>query len=486
MSDKKNKYSKISEWIEDHYSKLFDIMCNLSIEKSVDTNKIYSEITFLMPDKSLMSIIEQMYSEDFEKTINLIISLVVPIYIGTIDDFVKASKNKTLGNKHKYLFPPIKDFNGKEVVFDNGMIITQASHKFKANKLAIWKISGTFPPNDTDDSVKETFTINIKRNDSSSKRSIRDEHDDSRKIFAINIEKKADVIGTQAYLYAVVMLINAISKKKNVLNNIFPIIDIDPIITFYLLIEPYKTSDFLVSSSIFTPKLLNNITNYTGTVRNKEYLNILNSEQLNDSNIYSKTPELVEVINYIREYLLESTDIDIDKQVIKLYNTLEKNNEIVYLDKYIDNIYPSDLFEHLKINTNKKLWQDQFRFFVSEFIRNVLLKQQTYMSLGRYIMDNFSGNYTDELLLFSSNKCVYDKSYTKMTKYFINSPNFLYMSVNESNLPLVKSPLNTPGYDRIERSLNIHNKSSKMSKSFHSKIKKIVDDNELESDSASD
>lgn len=477
-SDRKKvqKYCRIFNWIKDTDEELAEVMVNLCVDRIADTSKRYPAVTFLMPKGKLRTqIIDLAYSTEPEKAVDMIISLVIPYGFHSIESFNSAQAGH-IGNKLRYVFPKIDKPNDKTVNFDNKLVIRQAQPKLVPrdnSKIYVYDIETGEPPNNYNKMVaKQEYNApeppkNIKGGactedpmDLLSKK--------PRALFAQAVEQIArdeiqKIHTKNPYLPVVVLLLQHILQAQycDLFVRIRPILDLDPIITFYLLVEPYKlVGEYIISDDIFNARVFDKILKARALYNDPaaEYRKILNRPVESDANIFSHTKDIIELINSVRFKLLNEEEArKLPEEVLAVYNGLIEKNEIksvVSDHPTITNILPDSLLIHYQNNYNKRLWQDEYRFIIGECIRS--MKTEINIEARTVIFDNLCNtlketlrgdDYSDELCImnysdYALSACVRDR--IRMMQYFINSPDFLFIGCRLELICVQSSPIEHP------------------------------------------
>jgi hypothetical protein len=526
-SDKKRvqKYCRIYNWIEDNDEEFADVMNQLCLDRVADTNKKHPSITFLMPKGKLRNkIVDLAYSDNPEEAANMIISLVLPHGYSSVEDFEHASTNKKVGNKLRYLFPEIKSSGKNSVNFGDKLEISLAK-KFAPrdrSRIYIWQIDSGEPPNGYNkyvekqeyvlpDFSKRTFTKKSTTggDDDGMSETIMNADNDrrSRFEFARKIEEvvaaqmnKKSMDPLEMYRPFVTQLLDIIFQyHKNTSIKIRPLLDIDPVITFYLLVEPYKTTgDYIVCSDVFNSTLFNrvlgNVLGSTGIDPNsyvKKYKSILDDYNFesNTATVFTKPDKIIDLTNFIKNKLLAENDsTSLPAEIIKIYNILEERNEIVIdTEQPMSNIFPKLLHDHYRVNHNKKLWQDEYRFIIHKCLKNIrsefdLHRIPVYKDMLNMISKDLRGNnYSSELCIMNNynkssslNTCVKDNF--KMTQLFVSCASFLYIGIPTKLASRVNSPIEGTNrlMDEVDKLANVR---PSVTPKLSSKIKNHMIDN---------
>lgn len=484
-SDKRKvqKYCRIFNWIQDYDEELADVMVNLCVDRIADVSKRTPSVTFLMPKGKLRSeIIDLAYSNTPEKAVDMIISLVLPYGFSTVESFNSAQPTQ-IGNKLRYIFPKIVNPNSKNVNFGDKLVIKSSINKLVPRdnfKIYVWDIESGQPPNNLNKYVaKQEYIIpdgsRQVKGGSCKLDPISQLNARPRAIFAQTIEQlvreEIQKIHTKnPYLSVVVLLLQKLMNQNNyqVFLKIRPILDIDPIITFYLLLEPYKlVGEYMVSDDIYNQRFFDTILKNKNVFIDptEEFRKIMNTPIDENYATFKDTKSVIEAVNGIRIKFLNDTEARLlPDEILKVYNHLEEKNEIKSVsneNKAIGNIFPETLVAHYQNNHNKRLWQDEYRFIIGECLRTMKTEPDAdarlvvFNNLCNTLKINLRGDdYSNELCLMNYSDyplttCVRDR--VRMMQYFVNSPDFLYIGCNLELICSVSSPSDTQfGTNRLK------------------------------------
>lgn len=530
---KVQKYCRIFNWIQDYDEEFAEVLTNLCVERVIDTSKKHPSITFLMPKGKLRTeIIDLAYSEKPEKAVDMIISCVLPYGFPTIESFNNAQPNQ-IGNKLRYLFPKITNPNNKTVNFGDKLVIKTSHPRLIPRdnaKIYVWDIESGQPPNNFNKFVdKQEYVIpegsrQVRGGQDCKVDPITQLNSKPRAIFAQTVEQLVrdeiqKIHSKNPYLSIVVLLLQRLIERTNfqIFLKVRPILDIDPIITFYILVEPYKlVGEYLVSDDIFNQRLFDNILKVRNAFENPadEYRKILNRPIEENYASFNNTKAVIESVNNLRNKLLNDTEARLlPEEILRIYNHLEEKNEIKGSGSEsvnIGNIFPESLVAHYQNNHNKRLWQDEYRFIIGECLRT--MKTEPDSEARAVVFNNLCNtlklqlrgdNYSDELCIMNNSDypltaCVRDR--VRMMQYFVNSPDFLFIGCNMELICGVTSPTDTRyGTNRLrlaEKSLNntpvdifslenvISNMSTEARESIMEKLKKIKEEKKTPNDKA--
>lgn len=239
------------------------------------------------------------------------------------------------------------------------------------------------------------------------------------------------------YLITVASLLNYLRIKKNdVYNYVLPVLDYDPIISFYILVEPYKTvgKPFISDEDLFEHG------GYWAQVQlckspKDEYLSHFENKFSVSGGFFSEQPRVLAAIQDVRSNIFE----------IKSYSTLVSRVRTAYTSfsagtvKGVDNVFPSQSIREKDVD--RKLWQDEFRFNIGAAIKCLVHRGKfdigEYEMLIQRIQCGWKGNdYKSDLVVVCE-----DTKYKIITQAelgllvgFICSTDFLYIPVSSKNI----------------------------------------------------
>jgi hypothetical protein len=466
MTGKKTvKYCRIFKWIEDRDAELSEAIRDLCMEGALAPNRSINGITFLMPSVASpirKDIVTKAYTKDADEAVRLIESLIIPDIFTSVNDFVNAKR--PIGNKLGVKFTLDKS-SKNEVHFKEFKIrLTEPNfsmntlHK-KENIIAVWDLIDGSPPvtGDSYNAPKPVRPKQVEGGDPACETEIDRLASSYRAKFAESIELKfLDKIRTfntrinNPYLAIVLKLLKYLSTEHvEEYIKIKPILDIDPIITFYILFEPYKTNgDYLISGDILSENVLKKVLTIGDFIdAAADYKAYINQQiQMDEVQIFSNPVSIINNVQVIRGRLLnEVAPRDLKAKIIEIYNTFETNNRI----NGITPILPKSLHMHYAANHNKRLWQDEYRFIVGECIRSmnaepdVSTKINIFNNVCNTLKLQIPGNnYSKELTVMNEKEyeltvCLKDK--IRIMQYFINSTDFLFCSSSVENFSAMES-----------------------------------------------
>jgi hypothetical protein len=459
MADKKRimeKYCRIYLWIEGKDPELAEAIKDLCMEGSLTPHKNMDGITFLMPSKDNLirkEIVAKAYTADASKAVDLIKSLILMNKYTSKHDF---ESDRNIGNKlfAKLIVKKDESTDDKIVLYDSSKpdktVVIKKEPKFipldDKKNIAVWNIVSGNPPTQKSGEKEHTYLFDPKKtggdNDKNKKPSkvvdsaIAKLIHSPRAYIASKVEeeycKKLRSYTTHLnnpYLRVLITIIKYLHDNyPDEYIKIKCLLDIDPIISFYIILEPYKTDgDYLISNDIINDyslgKLLSNesstvngqISNFSLQLllKNKSYKNavvdykyylsqVIDSE---DFKLFSLHDSIIDNIQKIRQHVLDPHQkFNMKKEVFDVYESLEVTNKV----NDITPIYPKKLYNHFVSNRFKKLWQDEFRYLIGGLIKimneayDIDQKESHFNEICNHCMVLQPGNdYRNELVIMN-------------------------------------------------------------------------------------
>ena len=471
------KHCKIINWLKIVDNEFAEHLGNLCMVDILSVNPKYtSSITFLMPNKKLL---EKIYESDVEKASQIISSCVIPFGVATSQAFENFSKADNLGNKAYYHFPEILESDKTSITFKNGLKISSdpkssdnsnitkygfIGREKKEKKIGIsyvWYIVKGEPPHaDNSKDAKSGYKLpqgnRVKKGGEETTFSKREAL--TSKLYDIfrAALNNTSVGYSDIFTRACIVIFNNLLKDtcQATFVKVRPIIDINPIVTYFLIVEPYKQHNYLLQDdqlfrNLDNEAFLQQIQTMSETDVMEKYLDIINKDLRcvdNESAIYNQTNKIVSNVIKIRDELLNQ-NFQISS-ILSYYNSLETTNILGYSGTTIAKIFPDALFVHYsdKVNKNKKLWQDEVRFVIHGFLSSMRLSYgveriATFNKLMFTMQKEMPGNnYTDELCILNVDKSTTfngliacQRTKLQVMQHFVNSSCFLFIGCN---LPL--------------------------------------------------
>ena len=436
------KFCRIFQWVENKDREFAEAIKDLCMEGALTPFGKSTGVTFLFPDKKFRKeIIDKAYSDDADDAIKLINTLIIPDNLKQSSEF----KNRPVGGRHGVLYKVVSTDNGR-VTFEGGATIVAAKDfntLAKRDSIAVWLLeSGRLPL------TGESYTPPMRNfklgggDDQPQKPKY--SFSNARMNLAINTEAEYYVCMARdgctthnPYLSKMVSLLNFLKvKQPDVLNSLLPFLDYEPVVTFYLLIEPFKTSisDFLIPEDIlFGDFSWNNTSSYSDAVN--EYKSFFETAPDSNSVMSTDRQSVVAQVDLVRQTLMVPGELrSLPQKVKNNYNILVTQNSISGKSP----ILPADTLS--KLTSDKKLWQDEFRFTIHEALQTLRSEPFSASSFNGLIEDihtSWPGNdYVKEIYLSNTSditKNVNSKMELVLLQRFVNSTDFLYVPSNNMN-----------------------------------------------------
>lgn len=443
-TDKKMvKYCNIMTFLDDHDSDLGSAINKLCLTRSLQPRQ--SGITFLYPaEKSYhKDILEKAYSESPEHAVEMIKSLIIPVALLTAQDFKKNSIGSLNGVGYT-----VKSAGSDGVVLEgsNGDVTLKLNSSFKyLNKksagddsIAVWDVvSGRLPL--TGAEYKRASTKKTGKGDkvyeggaiSASQRAI----------LAAKVENKFRMCCIRQgdktydpYLAKTVGLLDYLNKNhKDLLTKLIPIVDYSPIVTFYLLVEPYKLKPpYLIPDEVLFGEHGWNCVVPFGDL-SLLWQTILNGFfGAGTAKVFSDRASVAQQIDLARQSLIDDQKgIGTVSNVIGKYSSFMSSNSISGLSP----ILPDGTTALL--SASKKLWQDEFRYILYSSFQAVKTgmrgdKEGAFDKVLEFVQIYCPGNdYDKERRITNPNSFNVPSPngiYNELM-CFINSTDFMYLSL---------------------------------------------------------
>jgi hypothetical protein len=445
-----SKHCRIFQWVEAKDADLADAIRALCLEGTLSPSGRSPGVTFLYPkDKAYRDeIIDKAYSDEADEAAKLIESLIIPDALLQGADFQRRPVGSRLGVKYD-----VESADRGKVKLASGVELVPADdfHPLarREGDLAVWIISkGRLPL--SGESYRAPAPERRAKNGGA--RHGGDASLNNRQLLAANTEGEFDRCMKQdkcrthnPYLAKVVSLLNFLKAKAgDVLLKVMPVLDYDPVVSFYLLLEPYKTrGDYLIPDSIlFGDGAWNGADAYGNAV--EEYKAVFRSmpgqEAMSATDSQSGQP----VVPYVfRDRASVAAQIDVVRQqfgdlnprqgpqvVQDVYAILAFQNTIQGMGPVLPDSTKAALAG------SKKLWQDELRFTVHEALqtmRQMPYSTDVFASIVRDLREAWPGNsYSDEIRLSNLADLktnVGPRPELLLLTKFVNSTDFLYMPV---------------------------------------------------------
>jgi len=451
--------------------------------------------TFLYPEDPAYKkeIIELAYSKSVEDGVQaekMIKALILPDVFASASDF----KDKTVGSRlgialvvkdatSKGKVEAVTFDNGAEIVLDRGFVSTKPN-------LFVWRVKkGRIPMEGPE--YKPPF---VKKRGKITGGSDRPMYSGIRRSLATHAEdqfiahiRANNEMGNGEFVIKIVSFLNflkvqAATNKQaaDLLSDIIVLMDYNPIVSFYLIFEPYKTNT--TDGAYFVPDEIlaawNGITLCSQPV--KEYENfmargcITRPSSLSEGADQTSIRSQIDTIRHSIDSSQSNSKLGLPNKVIEAYKSVMANNSISGLD----NVFSASLLA--RIGASKKLWMDEFRYLIHAYAATVLFKQ--YQSATERAAD--AQNMLDLIRTYPGNRYASESKMTNVDainidvaptstfyelKTFILSTDFLYVSPTPD---FVGEPMGKP-YDPTSHELCNMNYSKRRALMYYADIDTI-------------
>lgn len=460
MASKKKsltQFCRIFFWIEQKDPDFAEAIDHLCLQGALSPGR-NPGVTFLYPkDKGYREeIINMTYTDSAEDAMKMVESMIIPLPLKDSTAFKSQDIGSRLGVKLH-----VESATASEVKLKGGVTLKKAAgfKPLRRENLAVWEItSGRMPLEG------EPFQLPRSKPKRGKKSVVGGANGLVMQPGGVLSDRAQMADDTEAtynkcmlrnrcrthnpYLARVVSLLNFLSTKhSDILLAVLPVLDLDPAVSFYLLLEPYKTGgDYLIPDAVlFGPDGWGGAEVYQNAVTEyKEYFASM-AKQTQPSAQDPSTGDIV-VPWVFRDSQAVAAQADIvrqqiagdpsavsklrtPKQVRDVYGLLATGNQIAGLAP----ILPDSTNRALQ--GSKKLWQDELRFILHNALEQ-LHEEPTYevtqfAEVVRMLRFDRPGNdYGREsslssLELLRANVAPNHEFYLLVK--FINSTDFLYM-----------------------------------------------------------
>jgi hypothetical protein len=424
-------FCRIFQWIEIQDSAFADAIRDLCLERSLSPSGHSAGVTFLYPsDKAYRKeIIDKTYSKDADEADKMVRSLIIPDALTTAQSFNRGA-GSLLGVKYA-----VESAEGSKVKLADGVELAPADdfkpRTFREGTLAVWVITKGRLPLTGEPYKAPTAPRRAPRTGGSAQAG-----GAWRRQLAAAVE--SDYVRCQLadrcrshdpFLAKVVSLLNFLrAKYPEVCAAVFPVIDYDPVVSFYLLLEPYKTSgEYLIADDVlYGPAGWNAIEVYSNAVAEFTALFAMKVEGA------AERAAVASQVDRVRADLLRNLQgswRQLPQAVLNAYSELVSNNSIAGMGA----ILPEATRQLLA--SGKKLWQDEFRHILHAALQGVhqaaVFTPDIFNSIVALVRTNWPGNnYASETIMTNLANLRTDVSprfeITALAK-FVNSTDFLYL-----------------------------------------------------------
>lgn len=447
------KYCQIFQFIEELDAEFAGAIKNLCMIAALSPGPGSAGVTFLYPkdDEFRAEIVAKTYSKDADEAVKMVDALIVPDFLGTAEDWTR----KPVGSAGHVLYK-VKSASAKSVVLEGekGDVKLEPNHDFKVltkreGRISVWNIVSGRPPTTGEGYKRPHRAREKKMGGSPSKTVMGGAGPHWRARCAMNVQeryieemRKDRATTCDPYLKKMVGLLQYLQREHPAtFAAIQPLLDWSPVVSFYILLEPYKSKgDFMIPDGVLTgPTGWNGADGFGNLVT--EYKTAINSIENKEGPYVSRdVRSIVSQTDKLRVQILGShaelaNKKRTPKQLVDVYSALISANKIGGLSPILPDatlrLLPGD----------KKLWQDELRFVLYnalQQVRDYFDEHDLRAVLRNMCIDRPGDNYTKESCLASAQeKFETDVSPNEAFAFvvkFINSTNFLYVPVPETKV----------------------------------------------------
>jgi hypothetical protein len=459
---KLQKYCRIFQWVEEKDANFARAIRDLCMEGALSGGR--HGVTFLFPAEPVREqIIKLAYSKDPEQAVQILEAHIVPGSVRTPDEF-----RKDIGTMRGVRLE-VETAKASTVTLKGGATLKIASdfQPLRRDNISVWVVeSGAVPLEGPEFVVPNRGRGRGKSGEPGAEAPrVRGGAGkeltmlSSRATLAVEVEAafdqcmRTDRCRTQdPYLSHTVSLLNFLQgSHPELLVTVLPIIDRDPAVSFYLLVEPYKETpaDFLIPDNVlFGASGWNAAKIYEGAVSEFEGFFELLGRQTAPSAQDPVTaepvvPYIFRDVEYVRS-AIDSVRLNIigedggrankvktPRQVREAYEVLISQNTIASICP----VLPNDTIRALP--GTKKLWQDELRFILHAGLKEIrewpVYEKDKFAGLIRLLRFHWRGDhYSKESALSNFKELennVDPRAEFDLLVKFISSSDFLYVPV---------------------------------------------------------
>jgi len=350
------QYPNLIKYFETRHTRLYEVIEALGLYGLLVPRK-NGGITFLIPGGDYMDkIYEAAYSETPDEAISMIKSLIIVDFLSTPEEWDKKRSDipNLLGQRLEVL-----EINKDMIRLKghSGNVVLQQDTVFKPiasrNNMAVWVIkSGKVSLNGPKATLK---FVKAKKNKEESNDNPSNVPEDRRIELVEKLENKFDRGNPDAFLEFMVTLMRVVKDEDSKLyDKIRPMLDVSPIVSFYLLVEPLKPEN---GASYIIPSFILNKCRHKLPNLSRQWKSHFESLKNED-----------DIEQTVQDMVLEFQD-KVGKEKLKiarsLYVDFDQGNGIAaYL--------PNDTKEFYQLHPGLKRWQDGARHLIRRAFRQDL------------------------------------------------------------------------------------------------------------------
>lgn len=342
------KFCRIYVYIEQREPGFAELIRSMCLEGMLSPGRRNVGITFLFPDAALIKKIEdKAYSGDEEEAVRLIQTLIIPDVFQTSAEFGKRPSGSRFGVKFD-----VEKAEGDKVVF-KGFEIKKVKDfaGLRNENLAVWDLVKGLPPMTGAAYIPPEREMNKTRGGADEVPRLPSTK--PLRLLAAEAAEEAYKANLDDSVYlkkAVSLMIYLREYEPLVIDTLVPVLDYDPMATFYILFEPRRLVGHLVSDGIMNEwggiDLFHNAA--------AEYCEILSSvaNPIDPADFYKAvTNARLEVVQNGGNKRRANLSTDVRKD----YKNLVENRSI----QGLSNVVPENT---ARVVRERKLWQDELRF----------------------------------------------------------------------------------------------------------------------------
>lgn len=421
MSSKKKptgtRYCRIFQWIEEQDPEFAAAITRLCLEGALSPTH-NPGVTFLYPDaKTRAELVKQAYGDDADAAEAAILAHIVPVYVETGDAFATA------GNRLGTAFSAAKATSGSAEIAPGVEVRREPGFRpmeRQAAKLAVWRVTAGAVPTTAPEPAQRWRAPRAPRSFGEEKKGAAEppagpsERYDRYRV-ARHVEKEFAALMDASprctedpYLDKVASFLEwAASHDEDAYHAVLPLLDLDPAVTFYLLFEPYRSTErgrggdgYVVSDACLSRWALRKATsgNYDEAVRSFQRHYKAAAERAGE------TPALVAETDKTRCDLLELKRSERCKGVYDAYTAR-------YGDAWA-----------------RWLWRDEFRHCIGTAFYEMRRRWEhaAYKSIVTSIQTVWTGADPNRRALCTDLQRDVSGQSIKALNFFVNSSDFLY------------------------------------------------------------
>jgi hypothetical protein len=425
------KFCRIFQWIEQQDAEFAGAIRDLCLEGALSPGGRSAGVTFLYPrDKEYRrEIVDAAYSAEADAAAKMIESLILPDVFLAAADWRRGAGSRA---GVKYVVESA-DAGKVRLAGDVELALAEDFHPLarRAGDIAVWIVTKGRPPL-TGDAYAPPSAAKKKRGaDVTGGASGGAAGQRAALAAAVEAEfdrcMRADRCATHnPYLAKSVSLLNFLrAKSPETAAMVAPIVDVDPMLTFYLLLEPYKsTGAYLIPDSVlFGDGAWNGCECFGDAVR--EYEGHLAA----DAGAGRDRAAVAAQVDMVRQRISAGRPTALPALVAAAYEALTSRNSI----EGMDGVLPEATMRAL--GGGKKLWQDELRFIIHAAFAELRTRPydpSTFATIVNDLRTKWPGDsYGAELCLANAadmQNNVAPRSDMLALLKFVNSTDFLYVA----------------------------------------------------------